>query len=246
MQRQPGAGGFTTIDLNVTKYSANPTGRVQNHVVNYVRERAEAKARKAARAASSVARSEARKEKERVNALAASAPEIPALTAAEERLRARQAKGKATREAQAFMNESVDRMERMPVATSWGYDNGYLGFNTSSMGVVNTKLLSRIQSGEVARQRPIDMAIGRNIKFGARHSATVGVSVPNYGDMDPVRRERQDKARGALGVVAHMSISSGPPDDWQERTAELSRLSTGGYVPYCGSPPLGYADKPIG
>jgi hypothetical protein len=246
MQRQPGAGGFTTIDLNVTKYSANPTGRVQNHVVNYVRERAEAKARKAARAASSVARSEARKEKERVNALAASAPEIPALTAAEERLRARQAKGKATREAQAFMNESVDRMERMPCHTSWGYDNGYLGFNTSSMGVVNTKLLSRIQSGEVARQRPIDMAIGRNIKFGARHSATVGVSVPNYGDMDPVRQERQDKARGALGVVAHMSISSGPPDDWQERTAELSRLSTGGYVPYCGSPPLGYADKPIG
>merc|ERR1719379_1619643 len=92
MQRQPGAGGFTTIDLNVTKYSANPTGRVQNHVVNYVRERAEAKKRKAARTASSVARSEARKEKERAANLAASAPELPTLTPAEARMRARQEK----------------------------------------------------------------------------------------------------------------------------------------------------------
>lgn len=142
----------------------------------------------------------------------------------------------ARAEFQGYLDKRVHKMDWLPVATDWGYDNTLLGFNKSQAKLVNDDVIARMQRGEVKRMRPGDAAVGRNIKYCARHSASLCVMSPNYGELDPVRIIKQNKTMDNLARVAHIKEAI-PEDDWLERAKLNSTLGRGAYGPYGSSVP---------
>jgi hypothetical protein len=147
---------------------------------------------------------------------------------------------------------------------SWGFKNGALGYYRSNMKVANEDVVRRMNAGEVARNRPVDDAIGRNIKYGARHTASTTVIVPDYATLDRIRLTKEAKAAQALSVLsprvadpkgptsleklrAHQAQSQSLKDlrddlgsadmaSWPEERKGVA-LGRGGYGPFCGSLP---------
>jgi hypothetical protein len=147
---------------------------------------------------------------------------------------------------------------------SWGFNNGRLGYYRSNMKVANEDVVRRMNAGEVARNRPVDDAIGRNIKYGARHTASTTVIVPDYATLDRIRLTKEAKAAQALSVLsprvadpkgptsleklrAHQAQSQSLKDlrddlgsadmaSWPEERKGVA-LGRGGYGPFCGSLP---------
>jgi hypothetical protein len=111
--------------------------------------------------------------------------------------------------------------------TSWGMDNGMLGYNKSTMKVVMEEVASRVNRGEVKRYRPMEEAFGRNIKYGARHSASTCVMSPNYGELDPRRIAKEQRIEKAL-AVAYGKDNVEPRMSW---------VGAGGFGPWGGSLP---------
>jgi hypothetical protein len=126
-------------------------------------------------------------------------------------------------------------MEWMPVATDWGYANTKLGFNKSQAKFVNDDVITRMQRGEVKRMRPQDASVGRNIKFCNRHSASLCVMSPNYGELDNRRAIKEARTLANLNKVA--SMGELPFDDASERAKLCATIGKGAYGPFCGSLP---------
>lgn len=145
-------------------------------------------------------------------------------------------KKNARAEFQGYLDERVHKMDWLPVATDWGYDNTILGFNRSTAKKVNDDVIARMQRGEVKQMRPGDAAVGRNIKYCARHSASLCVISPNYGELDPVRVQKQNRTMQSLARVANIKEAT-PEDDWLERAKLNSTLGRGAYGPYGSSVP---------
>lgn len=226
----------TQIPLNVTSFASRPEGRVPNAVATYHEEKRAARHRRRAR-------SEASKSKSATTLAPAATvitPEYePAPAKVDYRAQAvEQAKRK--RDFINFLNASAHRMEKMAPCTEMGYDNGFLGFNRSVAAKTGDEMLARIYSGEVARLRPLDQAMGRNIKYAARHTASIGVQMPNYSALDAVRNAREDISHRALRTVANIGLGPHDPGgapDWETRAANNSRLGSGALTPWGGSPP---------
>lgn len=142
----------------------------------------------------------------------------------------------AKAEFQGYLEKRVHKMEWLPVATDWGYDNTILGFNRSTAKKVNDDVVARMQRGEVKQMRPGDARVGRNIKYCARHSASLCCISPNYGELDPVRAQRQNRTMESLARVAHLKEAT-PEADWMERAKLNSTLGRGAYGPYGSSVP---------
>jgi hypothetical protein len=146
--------------------------------------------------------------------------------------------------------------------TSWGFNNSRLGYFRSNLKIANEDVIQRMNAGEVARNRPIDDAIGRNIKYGARHTASTTVIVPDYATLDRIRLTKEAKAAQALSVLSPpIADPKGPTPLGKLREAKSQSLKDlrndlgstdmaswpderkgvalgrGGYGPWCGSLP---------
>merc|ERR1712118_214517 len=116
-------------------------------------------------------------------------------------------------------------------------------------------------AGEVSRNRPVDDAIGRNIKYGARHGASTTVIIPDYATLDRIRLTKEAKALSVLSprvadpkgptslekLRAHQAqsqslkelrddLGSADMASWPEERKGVA-LGRGGYGPFCGSLP---------
>lgn len=144
------------------------------------------------------------------------------------------------------LDACLDRMTRAPFNTNWGYDNTLLGFNKSCTKVVMADVMVRMQRGDVARTRPIDLAMGRNIKYQSRHTASTTVQSPNYAFIDPIRRSREENAARALTTIASLPsmrgaegakglVSSATAERGLGKVASQTKLSRGSYAPWGAS-----------
>lgn len=111
--------------------------------------------------------------------------------------------------------------------TSWGMDNGLLGYMKSTTKRSMEDVAARVNRGEVKRNRPLDEAIGRNIKFTNRHSGSLMCIAPNYGELDPRRKAKEERTAKAL-IAAYGPMAA---------NSTASYLGGGGYGPWGGSLP---------
>jgi hypothetical protein len=110
---------------------------------------------------------------------------------------------------------------------SWGFDNTIMGWNKSVKNVFEQDVSTRVLRGEVKRNRPLDAALGRNIKYSNRHSAALLCASPNYGELDPLRIGKENKTANALLPISGSTKAA----------SEVSILGAGGYGPWGGSLP---------
>merc|ERR1719487_233106 len=88
-----------------------------------------------------------------------------------------------------------------------GFDNTMMGWNKSVKNYYETDVTSRVLRGDVKRNRPLDAALGRNIKFANRHSAALLCASPNYGEPDPRRQAKENRTSNVLRSVAGPAMS---------------------------------------
>jgi hypothetical protein len=112
---------------------------------------------------------------------------------------------------------------------SWGFDNGIMGWNKSVKNYYETDVTTRVLRGEVKRNRPLDAALGRNIKYSNRHSAALLCASPNYGELDPLRIDKENRTVHAL---RRLKVPGS-----EVAVSEASVLGAGGYGPWGGSLP---------
>lgn len=108
-----------------------------------------------------------------------------------------------------------------------GFDNTMMGWNKSVKNYYETDVTSRVLRGDVKRNRPLDEALGRNIKYSNRHSAALLCASPNYGELDPLRIGKENKTASALLPIVGSAKTA----------SEVSVLGAGGYGPWGGSLP---------
>jgi hypothetical protein len=125
--------------------------------------------------------------------------------------------------------------QKSAFSQSWGFDNGIMGWNKSVKNYYDQDVTTRVLRGEVKRNRPLDAALGRNIKYANRHSAALLCASPNYGELDPLRIGKENKTANALRPIA--ARATGSMGAAEKAVSDVSVLGAGGYGPWGGSMP---------